>query len=300
MTKPRAKSVSLIENYLPVKGADALVKPPQWKRVQALVKEAVTPFEGLHDVAVRSYLRAMLLLAMWADDNGYELELNVVLSENLVWAYVKQQPLGTLDYGPHLWRLAAAHHTVSAAAKSRRRIARPSYLAPYSNDDLAKLISFANDLSNQQRRETLLAIIVLGAGCGISRSRLREITAKSIHQHSGKTFVSSSTVCSKVSADFVPLLREVAAARSKGPLVRARGANLTTFAAEWTKGRRGLPVLSGDRLRATYIVALLESEARTLDVLRWAGLKNFEGLQGYLPYVKRQTRACSHLRKECR
>ena len=300
MTKPRAKSVALIEGYLPVKGAHALVHPPQWKRVQAVVREAVVPFASLHGAAVRTYLKAMLLLAMWADENGYELELNVVLSENLIWAFVKQQPFGTFDYEPHLWRLAGAHRTVSATAKSRGRIARPSYLAPYSGDDLAKLISFAYDLSNQHRRETLLAIIVLGAGCGISRSRLREVTAKSIHQHDGETFVSSSAVCSKVSADFVSLLREVAVARSKGPLVRARGANLTAFAAEWTKGRRGVPVLSADRLRATYIVALLESEARTLDVLRWAGLKNFEGLQGYLPYVKHQTRACSHLRKECR
>ena len=297
MTKPRAKSVALIENYLPVKGAHALVNPPQWKRVQALVKEAVVPFASLHDAAVRTYLKAMLLLAVWADEKGYPLELDVVLSENLVWAFVKQQPFGTFDYEPHLWRLAAAHHTVSVAATNRGAVPRPSYLAPYSGDDLAKLISYASDLSNQHRRQTLLSIIVLGAGCGISRSRLRDVSAKSIHQHGGETFISSSTVCAKVSADFVPLLREVAAFRPEGPLVRAIGTNLTAHAAEWTKGRRGVPVLSADRLRATYVVALLESNASTLDVLRWSGLRKLEGLQGYLDYVPRQVRTCNHLRK---
>lgn len=300
MTKSRAKSVALIENYLPVKGAHALVKPPQWKRVQRLVKEAVMPFASLHDVAVRSYLKAMLLLAMWADDNGYALELEVVLSENLIWAFVKQQPFGAFDYEAHLWRLATAHRTVSAAATDRSQIARPRYLAPYSDDELAELISFGNDLSNQHRRETLLAIIALGAGCGISRHRLRGVTAKSIHRHGGETFISSFDLCAKVSADFVQLLREVTALRPEGPLVRACGNNLTAHAGEWTKGRYGVPILSSDRLRANYVVALLDSGAGTLDVLRWAGLRTLEGLQGYLPYVKRQTPSCSHLRKEHR
>lgn len=300
MTQPNAKSVALIENYLPVKGAHALVKPQQWKRVQGLVKEVVMPFASYYPAALRPYLKAMLLLTLWADNNGYPLERNVVLSENLVWAFIKQQPFGAFDYEAHLWRLATTNHTVSSTAAYRSEIARPKYLAPYSADELTKLISFANDLSNHHRRETLLVIIALGAGCGISRHRLRGVTAKSIHRHGGETFVSSIDLCTKVSAEFVPLLREVATFRPKGPLARANGSNITAYAAEWTKQRRGVPVLSGDRLRATYIVALLESEASTLDVLRWSGLQKLEGLQGYLPYVTTRTITCSHLRKEHR
>ncbi len=300
MTKPRATSVALIENYLPVKGTQALVKPAQWKRVQVLVKDAVAPFASLHPTALRPYLRAMLLLAMWADDHGYQLERDVVLSENLIWAFTRQQPFGVFDYEPHLWRLAAAHHTLSMAAKRRGKIARPSYLAPYSDDELTKLVSFANNLTNEHRRETLLTIIALGAGCGISRSRLRGVSAKSVHLHQGETFITSFDLCAKVSKDFVPLLHEVVRFRASGPLVPVRGSNLTAHAAEWTKQRRGVPVLSGDRLRATYIVALLESDAATLDVLRWSGLKRIEGLQGYLPYVTSRTRTCNHLRKEHR
>lgn len=298
VTKPRAQSVALVESYLPVKGVHALVKPPQWKRVRELVKSGVMPLASYHESSLRPYLKAMLLLAKWADDNGYSLEIDVVLSEKLIWAFVKQQPFGAFDYEPHLWRLAAAHRTLSATAAKRAAMPRPSYLAPYSDDDLARLISFASDLTNQHRRATLLAIIALGAGCGISRHRLRGVTAKSIHQHGGETFVSSSSACAKVSASFVPLLREVAALRPEGPLVKALGTNLTAHAVEWTKGRRGVPVLSADRLRATYVVALLESDARTLDVLQWTGLQKVEGLQGYLPYVKRPTPSCSHQRKE--
>jgi hypothetical protein len=272
------------------------VKPPQWKRVQTLVKDAVMPFACYHDAALRTYLRAMLLLAMWADDHGYPLELNVVLSENLVWAFVKQQPFGAFDYETHLWRLASAHHTVSLVATTRSQVARPSYLAPYSDDELTKLISFASDLTNQHRRETLLTIIALGAGGGISRHRLRGVTAKSLHRHGDITFIASFDLCAKVSPKFVPLLHEVVTFQPTGPLVQARGTNLTAFAAEWTTQHRGVPVLSGDRLRATYIVGLLETEV-TADVLRWSGLLKLEGLQGYLPYVSTQTSTCSHLRK---
>ena len=299
MTKPRAQSVALIESYLPVKGVHALVKPPQWKRVRELVKSGVMPLAGYHESSLRPYLKAMLLLATWADDHGYPLELNVVLSENLVWAFIKQQPFGAFDYEVHLWRLAAAHHTVSDTATSRGQVTRPVYLAPYSDDELTKLINFANDLTNQHRRETLLTIIALGAGGGISRHRLRGVTAKSVHRHGGETFISSFDLCAKVSPKFVPLLREVVMFQPVGPLVQARGTNLTAHAAEWTTQRRGVPVLSGDRLRATYIVALLESEA-TADVLRWSGLRKLEGLQGYLPYVTTRTSTCSHLRKEHR
>jgi len=282
-----------------VKGVHALVKPPQWKRVQKLVRDAVMPLAGYHTATLRTYLKAMLLLAMWADNNGYPLELNVVLSENLVCAFIKQQPFGSFDYEAHLWRLALANHTVSVVATTRSQVTRPKYLAPYSDDELTKLISFANDLSNQHRRETLLTIIALGAGAGISRNRLRGVTAKSIHKHGGETFISSFDLCAKVSPDFVPFLREVAAFQPVGPLVQARGTNLTAYAAEWTTQRRGVPALSGDRLRATYVVALLESEA-TADVLRWSGLQKLDALQGYLPYVTGNTTTCNHLRKEHR
>lgn len=294
----RNETLKAIDSYLPVKGGAAFVSPPELRRLAQVVRAGVRPMAYLERVGVRPYLKGMTLLAKWADEKGYELELDVVLSEKLIWAFVKQQPFGAFDYEPHLWRLAAAHRTLSATATKRAAIPRPSYLAPYSDDDLAKLISFASDLTNQHRRATLLAIITLSAGCGISRHRLRGVTAKSIHQHGGETFVSSSSACAKVSASFVPLLREVAALRPEGPLVKALGTNLTAHAAEWTKGRRGVPVLSADRLRATYVVTLLESDARTLDVLQWTGLQKVEGLQGYLPYVKRPTPSCSHQRKE--
>ncbi|MHB1087203.1 MAG: hypothetical protein ACYC19_00390 [Acidimicrobiales bacterium] len=298
MTKMRNETLKAIDSYLPVKGGAAFVSLPEWRRLAQVVRAGVRSMAYLERVGVRPYLKGMTLLAKWADEKGYALELDVVLSESLIWAFVKQQPFGAFDYEPHLWRLAAAHRTLSATAAKRAAMPRPSYLAPYSDDDLAKLISFASDLTNQHRRAALLAIIALGAGCGISRHRLRGVTAKSIHQHGGETFVLSSSACAKVSAVFVPLLREVAALRPEGPLVKALGTNLTAHAAEWTKGRRGVPVLSADRLRATYVVALLESDARTLDVLQWTGLQKLEGLQGYLSYVKRQTPSCSHLRKE--
>lgn len=298
MTKLRTETLKAIDSYLPVKGGAAFVSPPEWRRLAQVVRAGVRPMAYLERVGVRPYLKGMTLLAKWADEKGYALELDVVLSESLIWAFVKQQPFGAFDYEPHLWRLAAAHRTVSATATKRAVIPRPSYLAPYSDDELTNLISFASDLTNQHRRATLLAIIALGAGCGISRHRLRGVTAKSIHQHGGETFVSSSSACAKVTAIFVPLLREVAALRPEGPLVKALGTNLTAHAVEWTQGRREVPVLSADRLRATYVVALLESDARTLDVLQWTGLQKLEGLQGYLPYVKRPTPSCSHLRKE--
>lgn len=294
----RTETLKAIDSYLPVKGGAAFVSPPEWRRLAQVVRAGVRPMAYLERVGVRPYLKGMTLLAKWADEKGYALELDVVLSESLIWAFVKQQPFGAFDYEPHLWRLAAAHRTLSATVTKRAAIPRPSYLAPYSDDELAKLISFASDLTNQHRRATLLAIIALGAGCGISRHRLRGVTATSIHQHGGETFVSSTSACAKVTASFVPLLREVAALRPEGPLVKALGTNLTAHAVEWTKGRRGVPVLSADRLRATYVVALLESDARTLDVLQWTGLQKLEGLQGYLPYVKRPTPSCSHLRKE--
>jgi hypothetical protein len=239
------------------------------------------------------YLRAMLLLAIWADDNGYGLTLDEVLGEDLVWSFLKQQDFGAIDYEPYLWRLALARHPISDEAARRASIPRPKYLEPYSDDELEQLVRFASSLTNKNRRETLLTIIVLGAGCGIVRTRMAGVTAKFIHRHGDETFVAVGEHCAKVSPDFVALLTDVATFRSSGPLVPSRNGNLTQHATAWVKGRRGVPELSVDRLRATYVVRLLNDGTSLMDILEWTGMKKVEALQGYLPYVRNVSRACS-------
>lgn len=52
-------------------------------------------------------------------------------------------------------------------------------------------------------------------------------------------------------------------------------------------------VLDADRLRATYIVALLDEGASLTELMAWTGLKGCDALEPYLRFVKVDESSCS-------
>ena len=110
-------------------------------------------------------------------------------------------PQSALNYSTYLWRLARVHGVVSPTAAAGARMSRQAYRAPYTTDEMAALLEFAQSLTNEYRRKTLLTLVALGAGCGITRQRVRSVHASGVHLHGDAMFVKVGH-CAKVRTAF--------------------------------------------------------------------------------------------------
>jgi hypothetical protein len=172
----------------------------------------------------------------------------------------------------------------------------------WGHDALAlatECFDLADSVVNQptnHRRTTLLAIIFLGAGAVITRSSARDITAADLRTHSSREkFVWTGGYCAKVRPEFVELATELIALCPTG---RLRGtadpSDVGSHATAWLTGRRGVPALSVDRLRATYLCAFLSVGVGLVDILNWSGLASAEALDGYVQHAAAAPHVCEH------
>jgi integrase len=276
------------------------VTSAQWLELRPVVLEGVGPLAHLAKHSLRPFLQALTRLALFAQERGYEMSAQVLLSPTLIEAYLATVSKEAKDPAPHLWRLSDSWG-LGGAGGAHPGLARPDYRAPYSEDEMAALLLAAHNQSSAHRTATLLAIIFLGAGCGITREAAREVTARDLHQHDGAWFVRTPKYCARVREKFLPLFNETTSLRPGGRL-RGEMAHdyVTAAAARWLHQRRGVPALSVDRLRATYVCALLGEPVSVVDVLAWTGLQGAEALDGYLAHVTRTSSHCATPKKEAK
>ena len=293
--RSRPKTLEVIANYRIRGGAEGLTEKDE-QHVEELVRASVGPMAYFQRNSIYPYLRGATELVQWALEHGYDLELETVFCEHLVWAFLAQRPKGSFDHSAHLWRLVRAHGPVSTQANAAGRTPRQVYQSPYSDDELAALLEFAQSLTNEFRRATLLTLVALGAGCGITRQRVRDVRARDVHLHGDVMFVKVGH-CAKVLPAFAELLASACVRQPEGNLVPSGKTNVTERCAGWTEGRRGVPVFSTDRLRATYIVAAMNEGASLTELMAWTGLKGCDALEPYLRFVKVGEPSCSFARR---
>jgi integrase len=290
---PRPETLAYIAHYNPAKGPFPTATPAQWVELRPVVLEGVRPLAYLAKNTLRPFIRALTRLALFAHQLGYEMDAKVLLDPALIDAFLGTIRQEAQDPAPYLWRLSDSWGLV-AAGSTHRGVTRPDYRRPYDEDEMAALLLAAHNQSSGHRTATLLAIIFLGAGCGVTREAARDVTALDLHRHDGAWFVRTPKYCARVREEFLPLLDEVATLHPSGPL---RGAMthkfVTVAAAEWLRNRRGVPALSVDRLRANYVCTLLGEPVSIVDVLAWTGLRGAESLNGYLDHVARPSFKCA-------
>ena len=124
---------------------------------------------------------------------------------------------------------------------------------------------------------------------------MRGVTASHVHLHDdGATYVRTSTNCARVREDFISLLSDTCVRRPEGQLVGTEnGPDLTSAAVSWVQGRVGVPELSVDRLRATYICRLIEEGCSLRHLICWTGINTTEALMGYLAYTEPLAKYCA-------
>jgi hypothetical protein len=262
----------------------------QWALIRPSFLEAMAPVSHYAPKGIRNYAAPYVRLAAWALEQGLALEPAVLLSAEVSEAFLAGQEEGTADSRSWLRRLARAHG-IGVADTPVGYHWRPAP-APYSDEECAALVGYARSLTNEFRRTGLSALLALGLGCGLARRSLRGVTAAHLHYHDRDVFMRSATHCAKVRSPYATLLEEVCHARPEGTLVGSRTKNITTEIVSWGNGRVGVPPLSPDRLRSTYICRSIEEGAPFLDLVAWTGVKTLESIAKYLDYIRLPARTC--------
>ena len=279
-----------VASYNGAHGHSAPCTKAQWKKVRPGFVSTLAPLSDLSPRALRRYATAYARLATWALDNCLELDTSVLLTPEMTEAFLAAQPAGTADLRSTLRRLARENGvatTTGTIGYHKRRGA-----VPYEPSECDALLAFARNVANQERKVSLQVLLALGLGCGLARESLRGVTAESLHRHGSEPFVRTGTRCARVRGEYLDLLEEVVRARPSGELIGPRRRNITAEIVSWTAGRVGVPALSPDRLRATYICHWMKVGAPLLDLMAWTGTKTFENIGQYLAYVSPAAHEC--------
>lgn len=279
-----------IRAYDGAHGHGAPCSAEQWPVIRPSFTLALAPLWHFSARNARRYATAYTRLAAWALERGLPMAVETLLSAEVTEAFLAQQPVGAADLRKNLRKLALVHGIEEAGTPiGYKKRAAP---APYSEAECEALMAFAAGMANVNRRVSLQALLALGLGCGLARTGLRGVSAASLHLHGDEEYLRSGLHCAKVREEYRDVLAEVCEARPDGGLLGEPRRDITTRIVSWVSGRVGVPHLSPDRLRSTYICRNLEEGATLMDIVAWTGVRRTASIATYFEYVTLTPRAC--------
>lgn len=282
----------LVASYNPLKSKFPLCTKDEWAAVGPTVREAVAHLHGLGNHGLRAYLTGMTRLAVWAHREGLPLDIDTLLSHQVIEAHTATLTGSAGTFRTQLRRLAAVNGITvetTGAAYGKQSIA-----TPYTTNEVRALLGFAQAMSNQNRRSQLTGFVLLGAACGFSRGDLRGVCKNDVHEHNGVCHVRTQNRCTPILEEFRDDFEMYLHGCQDGPFVGVKpGANITDRMTEWVGERAGLPKLSGDRLRGFFVLEHLRRGTPVLELLAISGLVRAESIDQYLPYVTLPATRCS-------
>jgi hypothetical protein len=287
-------TAAFVASYKPTNSRVPLVEVDQWPIIKDFVIGVVEPLTWMTENSIRSYLNAATRLAVWAQRQGLPLESDYLLRPDVIAAFEKSQEEGRHNVVADLARLGEVNGVSVDVNKKAKAKDQRAYQPPYARDEMDSLLKFAFAQTNEYRRGVLLSIIGLGAGVGAVRERMRGVYAVNVHQHEdGATYVRTATGCARVLDEFVDVLLEACRLRENRQLAGDRESrDLTTRSVSWVKDQVGVPNLHIDRLRATYICSLINSDVPLRQIVAWTGLETIAALGKYWKYCRPLDSSC--------
>lgn len=287
---------AFIANYTPLKSRFAVCTKEQWSAVQNVVRACVTPLPVSSIHSLRPYMTPTTRLAVWAYQEGLPLDRETLLSSPVIEAFTNSLTCSAPTYRSALRRVAKANQI--SLEPSNISYAKALAKQPYTEDEIKALLGFANSLSNKLRKQRLSWAVLVGAGCGFARSDLRNLKRSGLHQHDKDWFFATSSRCAKISAGFVEPIRDLYKICDSDLIFGStKSRNITDTFRIWVGERRGVPVFSADRLRATYVCSLLQQNTGICDLLSWTGLQNADALDTYLKFLTPPAPKCPRSQK---
>lgn len=287
----KSPSAALIAAYDGAHGQRGPCTSEQWEAIGPFFRQTMAPLASLPVGRIRRTATPLVRLCVFALRQGAPLDLAVILQPAFLEAFLATLPAGAPDARSALRDLARAHgiDTASTPLGYSRRPATASY----DDSEIDALQLFAAHMRTDNQRLSLQALIALGAGAGLVRDALRDVTATAVHHHGHRIFVAAVGRCSYVLPRFVDVLHGVCEARPDGWLLGTQPKrNLTSHIVAWCHNRVGVPELSPDRLRSTYLRELFESDLSFREIVLSSGLQDFSRLAEFAALWRADYPAC--------
>ncbi|ANH95424.1 hypothetical protein A8713_12990 [Streptomyces sp. SAT1] len=276
----------------------------RWAPVAELVRATVAATAPATCDAAEHLLHAIGRIAVWADRSGLPRDPGTWLSFKTIDAFILSgggaaKDSTMLTCRTWLWRARAALVWVQRGEAPPARLSSPRTLQPpYDAAELAHLRDWAARLPGRARLDGL-ALMALGAGCGLMPGEIPPIQGSHVRVTSGGVAVLEEKLLSRLVAchsDWEGALAEVVEASGTGYLFRpgrevAAAKNLVSSWHARHQPYAGLPPLSAQRLRSTWIVGRLSEGISAEAVASAAGMASPASLAGYHRWVPPLPRA---------
>ncbi|MFD7552582.1 MULTISPECIES: hypothetical protein [unclassified Streptomyces] len=270
----------------------------QWATVADLVRSTVTAAAPATCYEANHLLHVVGRLAVWADQSGLPHDPGTWLRTETIDAFVLSgcttvENSTVLTYRTWLRRVREALVWVQRGEAPPVRLSSPrAPQPPYEHGEVARLRDWAGHLPGRARLDGL-ALMVLGAGCGLAPGEVVRIRGHHVRVTSTGVAVLDRTLLGRLVAchtEWESVLADLAEAAGSGFLYRPsrKVAAAKNLVSSWPVRHRphaGLPPLSARRLRSTWIVGRLAEGISPVIVASAAGMASPAGLAPYHQWV---------------
>ncbi|GAA3161153.1 hypothetical protein GCM10010466_60120 [Planomonospora alba] len=296
-----------IDTYVPAGS------PPGWSRVAGQVRRTVATAEPLTPYSAAELLSVLARLALFADAEGLPARPEVWLSREVIERFIAvgcaHLASGTrATYRSRLLRLREAVLGGDCTTGRPVKLSASTASRPYTPTELTALWAWAGGQPTTQLRQGCQLLLALGRGCGPDTPEITALRAHDVRRPGGGAIVVAVrgrrerlVVCRR---GWESVLAE-AAARLDGqaaylfrPGHHARGKNTVTGFLARTHPAPAAPALKMGRLRAGWLVELMETGVPLPVIVAAAGLDSLHALSRVLPFVRgvEAAQAAEHLR----
>ncbi|WP_157981604.1 hypothetical protein [Protaetiibacter intestinalis] len=280
---------SYIESWTP--GSTAIAPA-----VAAFCRDAVCSVAPMNKHTAHQVFAAVVSLVGWAHvSKGLPLRYRLVLSGEVLrqWqaATLKSGVLGkgtARNYRGHLLRVAHAMGVEIDA--SLEPITRTARTRPYSAEDMRRYVLWARTLRGSSRSRAL-SLLSLAAGAGLTSEEVVLVRGRDVLIEGGMwvTVGGSRPRLAPAIDAWRPVIRSLTEITPPDEYLFPRvydGQNPAPHVGDWLNRLPHRPRLAPQRLRVTWIVEQLKSNAGNDELLlAWAGIDRGETLAGYLPFL---------------
>lgn len=280
-----AEVINAVERYEPSG------RPTGWEHIKPFVRQiAATAASEASDAA-----RLMIVLnafVRWAvTEEGLPMTVEGLFTRRVIDAYCAESPTSEGTRATYRSKLVAVAEALNPGGMPRRLepIARRTIQPPYSPAEMAEFMSWANGQRTDLKRRKARLMLALCAGAGLRAGELDLLRSDVTVDTQGILL----NIRSGESPREVPLLRqwegwvaaELAGLTHDAPLwmsdVQRKNKSLLNGFTDKTTGKSP----NGTRLRATWIVTHLAAGTPIKELMRAAGMTQFNNLHHYLAYV---------------
>lgn len=284
-----------IDSYTPVGS------PAGWSRVAGEVRRTVACAEPLVAYKAAELMGVLARAALFADGEGYPAEAKVWLSREFIERFVlvgcaALSPATRGNYRSKLLRLREAVIGGDCVTGKPVKLSASDAAKPYSPAERSALWAWASGQPTDELRSGLQILLAVGLGCGLDSSEIIPLCAHDVRRPGNGAVVVAVrgrrerlVVCRR---PWEQVLAEHAA-RFDGhaaylfrPGVHTRAKNTVTNFLSRTHPAPGTPALKTGRLRASWMIDLIEENLPLTVILTAAGVDSLHSLSRILPYVR--------------